>query len=203
MAPLGETAPARLGRVRWRRFAYILVPALFLAVLLLSLTTQSVLALSLNISGRPFTVTARVLHGQGFEQFGVLDHSAIHLPGHNNKIALAATAMRSATISNLCQAVNIGGVSMIITAGGGSTPVLAKNLVVYADRFSGNASFKHLTLGQDASTLHEVPGVRGPAGAFALHATSVKITNLQQHAFSTTASSFTLPGFRLRFGGGC
>jgi Family of unknown function (DUF6230) len=203
MTSLGETASAELGRVRYRRFAIVLVPAIFLAVLLLTLTAQSVLAVSLNISGRPFIVTAGVLHGRGFEQFGVLDNSTIRLPGQGRRIALAATAMRFATISHLCQAVNIGGVSMVITAGNGRTPVSATNLVVYADRFSGNATFLHLTLGQDASTLHEVPGLRGPAGAFSLHATSVTISNLRQHAFVTTASSFKLPGFRLRFGGGC
>jgi uncharacterized protein DUF6230 len=203
MTPLGQTAPAEFGRVRWQRFTIILVPAIFLAVLLLILTAQSVLAVSINISGRPFTVTARLLHGRGFEQFGILDHSAIELPGQNHRMPLAATAMRSATISHLCQAVNVGGVSMIITAGDGTTPVAATNLIVYADRFSGNASFKNLTLGQDASTLHDVPGLRGPAGAFSLHATSVTISNLRQHAFATVASSFTLPGFRLRFGGSC
>jgi hypothetical protein len=188
--------------VRWRRFTFILAPAIFLAFLLLMLTAQSVLAVSLNISGRPFTVTAQVLHAQGFEQFGILDHSAIRLPGEHST-PLAATAMRSATIRHLCQAVNVGGVSMIITAGNGRTPVSATDLVVYADRFSGNASFKHLTLGRDASTLHEVPGLRGPVGAFSLAATSVTITNLRQHAFATIASTFTLPGFRLRFGGSC
>ena len=204
MTSVGETGLAGLGRVRWRRFAIILVPAILGVVLLLVLTAQSVLAVSVSISGRPFTVTARLLHGKGFEQFGVLDHSAIaDLPGHKNQIVLAATAMRSATISHLCQSVNVLGVPMVITAGSGSTPVEATNLVVYADRFSGNASFKHLTLGQDASTLHEVPGIRGPSGAFSLHATTVTISNLRQHAFATTAGTFTLPGFRLRFGGGC
>lgn len=201
MTSLGQTAPIRFGRVRWRRFTFILAPAIFLAVLLLMLTAQSVLAVSLNISGRPFTVTALVLHGQDFEQFGILDHSAVTLPGERRP--LAATAMRSATISHLCQAVNVGGISMIITAGNGSTPVSATDLVVYADRFSGNASFTHLTLGRDASTLHAVPGLRGPVGAFSLAANRVTITHLRQHAFVTIASTFTLPGFRLRFGGSC
>jgi hypothetical protein len=188
--------------VRWRRFVIALAPATLLMVLLLMLTTQSVLAVSVSISGEPFTVSATQLHGVGFEQFGVLGQGA-HLSGNGKPITLAATAMRSATISHLCQAVNIGGVPMVITAGNGNTPVVATNLVVYADRFSGNASFKHLTLGQDASTLHDVPGVRGPAGAFSLHAATVSISDLRQHAFATTAASFTLPGFRLRFGGGC
>ena len=202
MTSLGQIAPARFGRVRWPRFTFILAPAIFLAILLLILTAQSVLAVSLNISGRPFTVTAQVLHGRGFEQFGILDHSAIRLPGEHRS-PLAATAMRSATISHLCQSVNVGGVAMIITAGNGSTPVSATDLVVYADRFSGNASFRHLTLGRDASTLHAVPGLHGPTGAFSLAATHVTITNLRQHAFATIASTFTLPGFRLRFGGTC
>jgi len=199
-----EKAPAGPGRVRWRRFVMALVPATLLMVLMLVLTEESVLAVSISISGEPFTVTATELHGQGFEQFGVLGNSAIHLPTSNGKpVALAATAMKSATISHLCQVVSIGGVPMVITAGNGSDPVKATDLVVYADKFSGDASFKQLTLGQDASTLHEVPGVRGPSGAFALHATSVTISNLRQHAFATTAGTFTLPGFRLRFGGGC
>ena len=203
MTSLGETAPAGLGRVRWRRFTIILVPTLFLIAALLILTAQSVLAVSLNFSGRPFTVTARQLHGQGFEQFGVVTRSAFVLPGQNHPSALAVTAMRKATIGHLCQVVKVGGVPMVITAGDGATPVSVTNLVVYADRFSGNASFRHLVLGQDASTVHEVPGLRGPAGAFSLRATKVTITDLRQHAFATTASSFTLPGFRLQFGGSC
>ncbi len=204
MTSIGQTAPAGFGRVRWRRFAITLVPVTALVVLLLMLTTQSVLAVSVSISGRPFDVTARLLNGQGFEQFGVRSHSVINdLPGHTNQIVLAATAMRSATISHLCQRVNVLGVPMVITAGNGRTPVVATNLVVYADRFSGNASFRHLTLGRDASTLNSVPGVRGPAGGFSLHATKVTISDLRQHAFATTAGTFTLPGFSLRFGGGC
>jgi hypothetical protein len=204
MTFVGETAPPRLGRVRWRRFATALVPATGLIVMLLVLTSQSAIAVSISISGQPFNVTARLLKGQGFEQFAVVQHSATNnLPGHSNQIVLAATAIRSATISHLCQSVNVLGVPMVITAGNGSTPVVATDLVVYADRFSGNASFRHLTLGRDASTLHEVPGVRGPAGGFSLHATKVTISDLKQHAFATTAGTFTLPGFRLRFGGGC
>jgi hypothetical protein len=110
--------------------------------------------------------------------------------------------MRSATISHLCQTVNIGGVDMIITAGDGSTPVTATNLIVYADRFSGNATFQDLVLGKNAASLHEA-GLTGPSGGFSLSAKSVIISNLRQHAYSTTAGTFTLPGFQLRFGGSC
>jgi Family of unknown function (DUF6230) len=202
MTSLGQTAPAGLGRVRWRRFTLILAPAIIAIFLLLILTAQSVLAVALNISGKPFTVTARSLHGQEFEEFGVLDHG-IEVHTKNHEIALAATAMRSATISHLCQTVNIDGVKMIITAGDGSQPAAATDLIVYADRFSGNADFQDLVLGRDASTLHAVPGIQGPKGDFSLSAKTVNITDLVQHAYSTTAATFTLPGFQLRFGGSC
>jgi hypothetical protein len=75
--------------------------------------------------------------------------------------------------------------------------------VVDADRLSGNASFTHMQIGQDAGTLNEVPGVTGPAGAFGQEADTVTIDNLRQHAYATTAGTFTLPGFSLSFGGAC
>ena len=197
MASLGGVAPGRLGRVRWRRFTITIIPAIGLAVMLMLLSTQAVLAVSLSISGEAFTVTAGLLKGNGFEQFPVVDHSA-----GNKHRTLEATAIRSAKISHLCQSVRVLGLTMVITAGN-TRPVSATNLVVDADRFSGNASFIHLVQGQDASTLNQVPGVRGPAGAFALAASKVTITHLRQHAYATTAGTFTLPGFSLHFGGGC
>ena len=205
MAFLGGTAPGMIGRVRWRRFAITLIPAIALAVLLMLLSTQAVLAVSISISGQPFTVTAGLLKGYGFEQFPVVDHSVVNdLPGNSNQVTLESTAIRSARISNLCQSVRIGPISMVIRAGGGGTPVTATDLVVDADRFSGKvAKFTHLSQGEDASTLNRVPGVRGPAGAFALQAATVTITDLRQHAYATTAGTFTLPGFSLRLGGSC
>jgi hypothetical protein len=189
--------------VRWRRFAITIIPATGLAVMLVLLSTQAVLAVSLSISGEAFTVTAALLKGDGFEQFPVVDHSAgNNLPGGSSHINLEATAIRSAKISHLCQSVRVLGLSMVITAGN-TTPVSATDLVVDADRFSGNATFIHLVQGQDASSLNQVPGVRGPAGAFALQASKVTITHLRQHAYATTAGTFTLPGFSLHFGGGC
>lgn len=202
MTSLGQTAPAGLGRVRWRRFTLILIPVVTVLCLLLIMTAQSVLAVTFNISGRPFNVTAQMLRAHDFEEFGILG-SSINLHTKNHKVALAATGMRTATISHLCQSVNIGGVNMIITAGSGRTPVSATDLIVYADRFSGNASFKDLVLGKDAATLNNVPGLKGPAGGFSLSAKAVTITDLKQHAYSTTAATFTLPGFHLSFGGSC
>ena len=204
MAFLGAT-PSAVGRVRWRRFALTLIPAIVLAVMLMLLSTQAVLAVSISISGEPFTVTAGLLKGYGFEQFPVVDHSTISdLPGNSNQVSLESTAIRFARITDLCQSVRMGPISMVIKAGNGGTPVSATDLVVDADRFSGKvAKFTHLSQGEDASTLNQVPGVRGPAGAFALQAATVTITDLRQHAYATTAGTFTLPNFSLRLGGSC
>jgi len=206
MASSGGTTPdiAAGGRVSWRRFAAIGLPAALIAAILVVLTAQSVLAVSFSISGTPFVVKARQLKGQGFEQFGVLDTSVLKvLPGHSNQIVLTANAIRKATLSHLCQLVTLGGLTLKITAGDGRTPVSATNLVVDADKLSGDVTFKNIQIGRDASTVNQVPGVTGPAGDFAQQATSVTINNLYQHAYATTAGTFTLPGFKLSFGGHC
>jgi hypothetical protein len=204
MSASGQTAHAGPGRVNWRRFAAIMIPATVLAGVLVVLTAQSVLAVSFSISGTPFTVTANSLRGRGFEQLTVLDRSVINdLPGNNNQIVLEDDAIRSATISHLCLSVRVAGVDMMITAGGGSTPATGSYLQVDANRLSGNAAFSHINIGQDASTVTEVPGVTGPAGGFAMQADTVSIDNLREHAYATTAGEFTLPGFGLHFGGSC
>jgi hypothetical protein len=205
MESSAKTAPEARGRVNWRRFAIIMLPSLAAVAALVMMTAQSVLAVSFSISGTPFTVTANQLKGQGFEQFATIDNSVLPvLPGHSTQIPLTVNAIRSATLSNLCQAVTLGGLTLRITAGGGSTPVSATNLVVDADQLSGStASFTNISIGQDASTLNQVPGVKGNPGVFAQQATSVQIDNLRQHAYATTAGTFTLPGFSLSFGGSC
>lgn len=204
MALSGVTASGPRGRTRWRRFGLILLPALVLAALLVVLTAQSVIAVSFAISGTPFNVTAKRLVGHGFEQFGVLDHSVIsNLPGNTNQIVLTENAIRSATLTDLCQSLTLAGLTLRISAGFGSTPVSASDLVVDADKLSGNAQFHNVNIGQDASTDNQVPGIKGPAGDFSIAATSVTITNLSQHAYAVSAGTFTLPGFSLAFGGHC
>jgi hypothetical protein len=204
MATSAGTASRPRGRVSWRRFAAIALPSLAAAAVLILLTTQSVLAVSFSISGKPFTVTARELKGRGFEQFGVLDRSAPGgRPGHTRQTVLTVNAIRSAKITDLCQSVTLAGLTLRITAGTGSAPVRATDLVVDADRLSGDASFTNIHIGQDASRLTEVPGVEGAPGSFGQQAATVTITSLRQHAFAVTAGTFTLPDFSLHFGGHC
>ena len=186
------------GKVRWRRFAVLFVPGAAAAAIMVTLTAQGVLAASISVSGTAFEVTASQLRATGFEQFGGFVSQA----GHGTH-PVAITALRSATLSNLCQSVSVGGVTMRISAGGGSTPVSASNMIIDADQQSGDATFHNMVIGQDAGTVTEDPGVTGPAGGFAEQASTATINNVRQHTWLTTAGTFTLPGFSLTFGKPC
>jgi Family of unknown function (DUF6230) len=202
--PLAAAHPARSrpGRVRWRRFAAMLGISGVITGTLVVLTAQGVLAAQFSISGLPFTVTASQLQGTGFEQFATLDSMIAKSPNAGStggQLVLVVSAIKSATLTNLCQSVSLGGSYLKITAGTGSTPVSASTLVVDSSQLSGDASFSNIDVGQDASTLNEVPGVTGSPGVFAQQADSVTINNLRQTNYATTAATFTLPGLSLGF----
>jgi hypothetical protein len=202
------------GRVRWRRFAVIFVPAAGVTVLLLSLTASGALASSFSISGEQFQVSADSLTGTGFQQFGTVDQTAGGTnpqTGQQNPaaIAVAQSEIGSAQITNLCQSVvtNIpvlGTYTLRITAGNKGTPVQADSLIIDANQLSGSvATFHNITIGQDASTLNEISGVpTGQAGTFGQQSSDISITNLRQTAYSTSAGTFTLPGFSLSLSSG-
>jgi hypothetical protein len=168
------------------------------AAVLVALTTQGVLAASISVSGSAFEVSSTQLKGTGFEQFGgvVTDSKGTQHP-------VAISAIKSASLANLCQSVSVGPLTLRITAGGGSSPAQATNLIVDSDNLSGNATFGNIVIGQDAGTLNEVPGVAGTSGGFGQQADTITIDNLRQNTWLTTAGSFTLPGFGLKFGSPC
>lgn len=187
------------GRVRWRKFAAVLVPAAAVAAILVALTAQGTAAASFAVSGEQYLVTASALHGTGFEQYG-----ATYQQANGKRHSVALSVIRNATLANLCQSVTVLGHTLRITAGGNGTPVSATDLVVAATDLSGNATFHNINVGQDASTLNQVPGQSGQIGGFGQQANSVTITNVRQLAWSTSAGTFRLPGFHLSIGGsGC
>jgi hypothetical protein len=204
--PRGADGPERpLGRVRWKRFALIFVPAVAVTGVLLGLTANGALAASFSISGQQFQVSANSLNGTGFQQFGTVEETSGGKP-----IAVAESEIGTAKITNLCQSVvatfplGLGTYTLRITAGGGSTPVSASSLIIDADQLSSSvASFHDINIGQDASTLNTVPGVPdGQAGTFGQEATGITIDGLRQVAYSTSAGTFTLPGFSLSLSAG-
>ncbi|HEX6499832.1 MAG TPA: DUF6230 family protein [Micromonosporaceae bacterium] len=191
------------GKVRWRRFAAAMVTAVAAAFGLLVLTAQGAVAVQFSVSGMPFTVAADRLDGTGFEQFATLDLMVPNSPNEGTTggyLVLVVSAIHEATLTNLCQTVSLGGEYLKITAGDNGTPVTATNLVVDGDEITaGDAQFTNINIGQDASTLNEVPGVVGNAGVFAQQADNVTLTNLRQNNYATTAAAFRLPGLHLSF----
>lgn len=182
------------GKVRWRRFALLLIPVGAVAAILVGLTATGSIAASISVSGSPFEVTATQLQGTGFEQYG-----AIVSQTNGTEHPVAVSAIRNASLTDLCQSVKVGPFTLVLRAGGGGTSVSASNLVVDADQQTGNATFHNISIGQDASTLTEDPGNTGAAGGFGEQADSITIDNLRQHTWLTTAGTFTLPGLSLSF----
>jgi uncharacterized protein DUF6230 len=192
-------APAAQGRVRWKRLAVVLVPAAVIAFALMGLTAKGAIASNISVSGQQFLVTATQLRGSGFEQFGS------SLPaGAAGSRPVVVSGIGSATLTNLCQSAKMGPLTFRLTAGRPGNPVSATNLIVDASEQTGStATFRNITIGQDASTLTAVPGTAGSAGGFGEQASSITINDLNQHTWMTTAGTFTLPGLSVSFGGSC
>ncbi len=188
-----ENIPAT-GKVRWRRFALLMIPAGAITAILVGLTATGSIAASISVSGTAFEVTATQLTGTGFEQYGGVVNTA-----NGTQHPVAVSAIRNASLTDLCQAVKVGPFTLVLRAGGGGTSVSAANLVVDADQQSGNATFHNISIGQDASTLTEDPGNTGAVGGFGEQADTITIDNLRQHTWLTTAGTFTLPGLSLSF----
>ncbi|MFB7245863.1 cholesterol esterase [Streptomyces populi] len=191
----------RRGRVRLRRAAVMAIPATAVAAGLMIATAQGALGVQFAISGMPFTVTATELNGTGFEQFGGLDNMAEDSPNAGDtggQVLIVTSAIKNATLDHLCQSVDLGGTNLLITAGSGSDKVQATDLTTDSTELSGNASFNNIEIGNDASTLTKA-GVQGPKGVFSQQADTVRIANLRQTNYATTAGVFKLPGLKLRF----
>ena len=185
----------RTGKVRWRRFAALMVPASVGAAALIGLTANGSIASSFAVSGQSFKVSATQLRGTGFAQYGQVD------AGKNGaKHPVALSVIGHAKLTNLCQSVLVdspmGKLTLLVKAGGGGTPASADNMVVDASQLSGNATFKNIEIGRDASTIDTVHK-QGPSGGFAQQADKVTINDLRQTAWAVNAGTFRLHGLHL------
>ncbi|MEU9787444.1 DUF6230 family protein [Streptomyces phaeochromogenes] len=199
--PESPEGAERRGRVRLRRAAVMAVPATAVAAGLMILTAQGALGVQFAISGMPFTVTATNLDGEGFAQFGGLDQMAPGSPNEGDtggQVLVVVSAIKKATLTKLCQSVDLGGTNLLIRAGEGSQKVSAVNLTTDSTELSGDASFDNIEIGNDASTLDK-SHAQGPKGVFSQQADTVHIGNLRQTNYATTAAVFKLPGLKLSF----
>jgi hypothetical protein len=190
-------APSRRGGVRWRRAAALGVPALLAGCALVVLTARGVLGIQMSVSGTPFTVTADRLQGQGFEQFGRLDPMAGQ-GGGADRVPAVVSAIDSASLTNLCQSVDLGATNLLIRAGTGAARATADHLTTDSALIEGDASFSEMEIGDDAGALGKA-GVQGPLGGFGQQAATVAIDHLRQSDWATTAAVFKLPGLKLSF----
>ncbi|MDN0197302.1 DUF6230 family protein [Streptomyces sp. S.PNR 29] len=201
--PETSEGPARRGRVRARRAAVMAVPAAAVTAALAILTAQGALGVQFAISGMPFVVTADKLDGKGFAQYGSLDEMIPDSPNQGDtggQVLVVTSVVKNGKLTNLCQSVDLGGIQLVLTAGGGDTPVTVKNLAIDSDEIKGgNATFNNIEIGRDSSTFDKVEQ-KGPKGVYGQQADRVVITDLYQHNYAATAAIFKLPDLHMRFG---
>ncbi|BBC32087.1 Cholesterol esterase [Streptomyces graminofaciens] len=199
--PEGPQVSERRGRVRLKRAAVMAVPATAIAAGLMIATAQGALGVQFAISGMPFVVTADKLEGEGFAQFGALDHMIENSPNEGDtggQVLVVTSVVKKGELTSLCQSVDLGGIQLVLTAGGEGTPVSVKNLAIDSDEIKGDASFNDIEIGRDSSTFNMVDQ-QGPEGVYGQQAKKVTITDLYQHNYAATAAVFKLPDLHMRF----
>jgi hypothetical protein len=171
------------------------IPVAVVSTVIMGGVAQGAVPVSFAISGSQFQISASQLEGSGFSQYaGVANDTA----GTPHQVAIAN--IKSASLADLCQSVTtdtpLGKVGLLITAGGGGKPATASDLQIGMTDLKGDTSFKNIRIGVDASTVNT--SAKGTAGDFAQDADTISIANLQQTAWSTQASVFTLNGMHVQ-----
>lgn len=185
---LSSLTASRAGRV-----ALAAIPVAVVASLLMGGVANGAVPVAFTVSGGTFQVAASQLEGTGFSQYAGV---AKQQNGTTHPVSVANIA--SAKLYDLCQSVVVPGMplGLKITAGGGGTPATASNLQIGMTDLKGDATFNNIRIGVDASTVNT--SAKGTVGDFAQDADSVSIKDLQQTAWSTQASVFTLTGLHLQ-----
>ncbi|NJC72805.1 cholesterol esterase [Planosporangium thailandense] len=190
-----QGGPVR-GRIRWRRFAAVVIPAAAAAGAIVFGMANGAIAAQFTVSGQPFKVSADALDGQQFIQYGGQVTAKNH-DGSTRTAYVASSVIGNATLTNLCQSVKPDGVpvSVIIRAGQDPKhPVTASNLAIDMTDLKGDATFGDINIGQDAGDLTRSPALNG---MFGQSAATVHIEHLKQVALGTHAGTFTLNGLHL------
>lgn len=176
------------------RITLVAVPVGIIAASLLGGVAQGAVPVSFAVSGSQFQIGASQLEGTGFSQY-----AGVATDSERVEHTVAIANIKSATLSDLCQSVitetPLGTVGVLIKAGGDGKPASASDLQIGMTGLKGDASFGQIRIGVDASTVNTE--AKGSAGDFAQDSDTISIANLQQTAWSTQASVFTLTGMTL------
>jgi hypothetical protein len=176
------------------RLVLAAVPVAVVASVLTAGVAQGAVPVSFAISGSQFKISASLLEGTSFSQYG---GTATDTAGVEHAVAIANIG--SAQLTDLCQSVvtetPAGTVGLKITAGSGGVPVEATGLQIGMTDLKGDTTFTNVRIGVDASTVSTE--AKGSAGDFAQDSDSLKIVGLQQTAWTTQAAVFTLNGMHV------
>jgi hypothetical protein len=202
------TGDPAYGRTSWRRFAVAVGVPTVVAGVMIAGVAQGAIAASFTVSGQSFKISADRLDGTGFAQYGAVQYKQgpNDSDGNPTKIAVpvAMSGIHDAHLTNLCQSVVVPNTPWSLTIHAGNSTdkdkqAHATDLLIGVDELTGQATFDHIAIGQDASTLTKGgEGAKGSVNLFGQEADGVIIDDLHQTAYSTTAGTFTLPGLDLK-----
>ncbi|WP_248962045.1 DUF6230 family protein [Sphaerisporangium perillae] len=185
------------GRVRWKRFALLFVPATVVATLLVGAAVQGAIGASFVVAGTPIKISASLIKALGVVEFG----STVEMK-NGKVIPVYVVGARRVETFDLCQSVKfptpLGPVTLKTTAGDQGEPVTSEHQVTKALMIAGDTTYTDLEVGRDASTLDTVPGITGPPGTFGQQSTTVVTRNSRQILLALSAAKITLPDSRLR-----
>ena len=177
------------------RIAMVAIPTGVVSAMLMGGAAQGAVPVSFAISGTQFKISSTELDGTGFSQY-----SGVAKDAEGAEHAVVTANIKNASLENLCQSAvqetPLGKVGILIKAGGKGEPATAKDLQIGMTGLEGDASFKNIRIGVDASDVNTKE--KGSKGDFSQDADTVNIKDLKQDSWSTTASVFTLKDMSLK-----
>jgi hypothetical protein len=214
-----RAVPVPEGRTRWRRFTLATTIVTAMAAGLVYLAATGAMAVSLQLSGIPFKLSASNMSGDGFVQYAKPDKvtngsAGAFLPANASQkgsdgetyVATTVTKLDSAEITNLHQTVCapipsllsvLAKKNLLVTIDAGRSagnPATASGLLVDAPLMNaGAATFTNIQIGADLGLALGTDA----NGNFAQQASHVSIDNLDQLAIGTSAGQFKLTGLGL------
>ena len=177
------------------RIAMVAIPTGVVSAMLMGGVAQGAVPVSFAISGTQFKISSTELDGTGFSQY-----SGVAKDAEGAEHAVVTANIKNASLEKLCQSAvqetPLGKVGILIKAGGKGEPATAKDLQIGMTGLEGDASFKNIRIGVDASDVNTKE--KGSKGDFSQDADTVNIKDLKQDSWSTTASVFTLKDMSLK-----
>ena len=177
------------------RIAMVAIPTGVVSAMLMGGVAQGAVPVSFAISGTQFKISSTELDGTGFSQY-----SGVAKDAEGAEHAVVTANIKNASLENLCQSAvqetPLGKVGILIKAGGKGEPATAKDLQIGMTGLEGDAEFKNIRIGVDASDVNTKE--KGSKGDFSQDADTVNIKDLKQDSWSTTASVFTLKDMSLK-----